>query len=159
MSGRRRILGGVGRYAFSLVLSTLGVWFSGGIFYATVLVPILGRDTANEMVLKPPYPLLIGIGLLIGHISRLRWRRLCTPWVWILPALYLLSGIISWLQTGYSLGDSIHHFFGRDCWPSCQDQYQFTCALYSSCAFSLGVVLHRLRGSSGRIGPTLHHEE
>jgi hypothetical protein len=146
MSGKR-ILREVGRYAFSLVLSTLGVWVSGGIFSATVLVPVLGHDKATEMILRPPYPLLMGLGLLIGYISRLRWKGLCTPWVWVLPAVYLLSGIISWLHVGYSLRDAFHHFFGLDCWPFCQDQYQRTCPLYSSIAFCLGVVLHRLRGS------------
>jgi hypothetical protein len=144
---------GVRRYAFSLVMSTLGVWFSGGIFTASVVVPILGRETAREMALRPPYPLLIGVGIITGYISTLRWRGLCTPWVWVLPAAYLISGMVSWLHTGYNLGDSLHHFFGRDCWPFCQDQYQWTCPLYSSLAFSLGVILPRLRGSSADDGP------
>src|SRR5947209_18446660 len=65
----RTLLVQVGRYALSLLLSTLGVWFSVGIFDATVVTPALGRDTAKEIAVRPPYPLLIMIGLLIGHIS------------------------------------------------------------------------------------------
>jgi hypothetical protein len=145
---RKRVLSQLGRFAFSLVLSTLGVWFSVGVFSATVVIPILGHDTATQITSRPPYPLLIGLGLLIGYISRLRWGRLCTPWVWLLPTVYLLSGIISWLHVGYGLRDALHHFFGTDCWPFCQDQYQRTYPLYSSLAFSLGVILHRARKSS-----------
>ena len=148
MSTRRTVLARAGPWAFSLVMSTLGVWFSAGMFAATVLSPILGHEMAIEMGLKPYYPLLIVFGILIGHLAWLRWRRLCTPWVWVLPSVYLMSGIISWLHAGSSVADAVHHFFGKDCWPSCQDQYQKTCPLYSSLAYSVGVVLHRLRPSS-----------
>jgi len=142
----RTLLTKVGRYALSLLLSTLGVWFSVGIFDATVVTPALGRDTAKEIALRPPYPLLIMIGLLIGHISWLRWKKLCTPWVWVLPAMYLAWGIISWSHT-YGVADTVHHFFGRDCWPGCQVQYQWSYPLYSSVSFSLGLILHRLKAS------------
>jgi hypothetical protein len=139
---------GVIRYALSLTMSTIGVWFSAGLFNATVLAPILGHDRAREMLLTPPYPLLIGWGLLVGYVAQIRWKRFCTPWVWVLPAIYLTLGIIAWLHTGYTFVDSVHHFFRRDCSPFCQDQYQRTCPLYSSLAFSLGLVLHKLRPSA-----------
>lgn len=138
----------VKRHAFSLAISTLGVGFSVGVFNVTVVTPILGREAATELGLKPPYALLIVGGVLIGYCSRLRWGRLCTPWAWVLPAIYLVSGIMSWLHTGYSLADSLHHFFGTDCWPSCQDQYQRTCPLYSSVAFSIGMMLQMVRTRS-----------
>jgi hypothetical protein len=158
----QRILVEVRRQAVSLVISTLGVWFSVGVFTVSVVVPILGRGAARELVLKPPYPLLIIGGVLIGYTSGLRWTRLCTPWAWVLPGAYLLLGIVSWLHTGYDFADSLQHFFGTGCWPSCQDQYQWTCPLYSSVAFSLGVILYKVRTSAatndGRTTPPLPPE-
>ena len=145
MSARKALVE-IGRHAFSLLISTLGVWFSSGLL-VVFLAPILGGETARGLALRPPYPLLVGVGIVTGYASELRWRRLFTPWVWILPALYLMSGIVTWLQTGYTLRDSVRHFIG-DCWPLCQDQYQWTCPLYSSLAFSLGVLLRKLRGPS-----------
>jgi len=121
------------------------VWFSVGVFANVVLLPLVGKSMARELALRPYYPLLIAFGVLTGYLAQLRWSRLCTPWVWVLPGAYLLFTMLSWAHAGYSLADTLEHFFSKSCWPSCEDQYVATWPLYSSVAYSLGIVLHRVR--------------
>jgi len=93
----------VSPYLFSLLVSTLGVWLSGGVFIEAFLAPILGHETAAEMALRPYYALDLVFGILTGYLTRLRWKRLSTPWVWVLTLCYLVFAIGSRLRAGYGL--------------------------------------------------------
>ncbi len=83
----------VSPYLFSLLVSTLGVWLSGGVFIEAFLAPILGHETAAEMALRPYYALDLVFGILTGSL----------PWVWVLPLCYLIFAIGSRLRAGYGL--------------------------------------------------------
>lgn len=139
-------------YLFSLAASTVALWFSAGFFANTVIKRLWGHEVMVDLLLRPYYPLLIGFGILTGYLTRSRWKHLATPWVWILTGVYLLYGITSWLRVGYGLEDTLKHFFGRNCWPSCQDQYEWTLPFYGSLAYSLGVSMHKLRAESQHNG-------
>jgi hypothetical protein len=158
LTGVRRVENGLVRefsiirwvtaYAFSLLTSTLGVWFVAGSFGAIVLKPILGSETVAALELKPYYPLFIIFGVLIGYVCKSRWAHLCTPWVWVMPLVYLIMGMASWLWAGSGVSAVGEHFLGRYCSPFCRDQYQRTVPVFSTIAFSLGVLGHRLRSLS-----------
>jgi len=85
------------------------------------------------------------MGIFLGYVSRFRWRGSHALWVWIPPAIYLAAGIVLWLQAGFHIGDSLRHFFGLDCYPLCQDQYERTVPLYTTVAYAIGSLAQQRR--------------
>jgi len=137
------ILRWAGMYIVNLISATLGVWFSAKIIGEMVLSPIIGRQNLLAAGLKPPYPILLTFAILTGYVSQVRWKGRQALWVWVLPTIYLLLAIVMWLRSGFSLADTLRHFFGLDCYPLCHDQYERTVPFYSTVAYSLGAFSYR----------------
>ncbi len=72
----------IGLYALNLLAATLGVMFGAEVFAEVSLAPIMGHQNFLAAVLKPPYPLLIALGILAGYLSQLRWKGSQALWVW-----------------------------------------------------------------------------
>jgi hypothetical protein len=129
-------------FLLDLVSATLGVWFGAKALGDLVLVPIGGAGIVDWAILKPPYPLEIGIGILTGYISRIRWKGSQALWIWLPPTIYLAAGIILRVQLGFHLREAVVHFFRQDCYPLCDDQYERTVPLYTTIAYSLGALTY-----------------
>lgn len=142
----------VGRYSVNLLASTLGVWFSAKILGEIFLAPVIGKQNLLLSMLKPPYPLLVVMGILVGYVSGIRWRSSHAFWVWIPPAAYLGMGIILWLHTGFHFYDALEHYFGLGCYPSCRDQYSRTVPFYTAVAYSFGAIMHRTHHDAAQKG-------
>ncbi|MGH9500289.1 MAG: hypothetical protein ACRD3L_14200 [Terriglobales bacterium] len=135
----------------NLIAATLGTWFAAKLFGETLLAPMIGKEDFVAYGLKPPYPLFVAFGILTGYIARIRWKGPQALWVWIPTAVYFASGLLVWLHTGFHIGDALNHFFGLECYPLCQDQYERTVPLYTSLAYSFGALSnHRRSASNGK---------
>jgi hypothetical protein len=135
--------GWIGIYVLNLIIATIGVSLSVGLF-GDALVPIVGYENVLSVSLKPPFPFQICLGIAVGYVSQVRWKgNRQALWVWIIPAVYLFSGIVSWVGAGYRLGDSLAHFVGLNCWPLCRDQHIRTVPFYTTVAYSIGAIAYR----------------
>jgi hypothetical protein len=130
-------------YILNLIAATLGAWFAAKILGEGLLTPIIGSSNLTAGMLEPPYPILIAFGILAGYVGRIHWKGPQAFWVWVVPSIYLVSGIVLWLHSGFRIGDAFDHFFGLRCYPLCQDQYQRTVPVYTSLAYSLGAFSRR----------------
>jgi len=130
-------------YILNLFTATAGVWFSARILGEMTLVPLIGRKALLTLLFTPPYLMFIAVGVLTGYLSRFRWRGPQAEWVWVLPAIYLSIGILEWLKTGFSLTDSLTHFFGRECLSPCFDQRERTLPFYTTVAYGFGSLVYR----------------
>ena len=131
-------------YLLSILLATLGVWFSAGIF-GDMIVPIVGRGPVTRLQLTPYYPLEIVFALLLGYFSPSRMKGSYAYYVWVLPTLYLTWGVVASFQLGLGTSEIASRFFGATCWPHCEDQYVWTLPFYTSTLYSLGAFAHRVR--------------
>ena len=136
-------------YLLSVMLATLGVWFSAGIFGDTI-IPILGREAVNRLQTTPYYPLEIAFALLLGYLSRARLKGSYSYYVWVPPMLYLIWGIVPYFRLGLGTSEVASRFFGANCWPHCEDQYVWTVPFYTSALYSLGAFAHRTREMRAR---------
>jgi hypothetical protein len=133
-------------YCFSAVLATVGVMLTAAII-GDMLAPMVGRPLVIELQMKPYYPLEIGAGLLTGYLSWFKWKGSYSLWVWVIPLVSLLLGLVEWTKSGVTVREAAGHFFSDSCWPLCDDQVKKTIPAITSAAYSLGVVINRCRSA------------
>jgi hypothetical protein len=98
----------VGLYLFHLLAATYGVLLATAIFLNVVLnplEPLMGHARLFSVARAPYYPLPIVLATLAGYFSYIRFKSNYRFWVWIIPALYLVTKIALWKPSSV-LGDS-----------------------------------------------------
>lgn len=135
----------LGLWLVTTLIATFGTAINIGII-TTSLRPFVDRagriHFTQSFVYGPHYPLPILIALLIGMFSYLRFLGSYRYWVWVLPAVWVLSAIVDWKQSNQaSFADSVMHFFGTMPYPANRDQLDSTMFLYMSLAYVVGVLI------------------
>ena len=98
-----------------------------------------------SVVQGPYYPLPIGLAIVAGYLSYIRFRGSQRFWVWVVPLAYFVFEVASWkLSTSVLRNDwssAIGHFIS--CSPNCHPVEDTTVPLYTSIAYSLGALSER----------------
>jgi len=97
----------VGLYLLHLFAATFGVLLATGILLNIVLKPfepLIGHFRLLSVAKGPYYPLPIVLAALAGYFSYIRFKSNYRFWVWIIPALYLVTKIVLWKPSSV-LGD------------------------------------------------------
>jgi hypothetical protein len=136
----------LGLWLVTTLIATLGTTINVGIITYS-LRSFVSREArihfAETLVYGPYYPLPVLIGVLIGFFSYLRFRGTYRYWVWIVPALYVLTELLDWKESNHaSLADSIVHFFGTLAYPANREQLGSTMFLYMAIAYVVGALIH-----------------
>jgi hypothetical protein len=88
----------------------------------------------------------IALAFALGLWGRKRFRTTAGYFLWIVPALILLSSFLSWHSYSH-LGrwqDAWANFFGRDCGGSeCFYEWTVTAPFYTSVVYTLGWIVAR----------------
>jgi len=146
-------------------LATIGVLVTTGILVTAVspAIQIFEPNFRPAWILTGIhfFPAQIAVGMASGYRMGQYVRTIAGMWVWVLPALILISAItasappdslaISAERLGVPvefLGRStsrFSHFFGTSCDPQkrCLDQIGFTLSFYAASAYSVGFFLGR----------------
>jgi hypothetical protein len=135
----------VGLWLVTTLIATLGTAINVGIITYS-LRPFVSREArvhfTETLVYGPYYPLPILIGVLIGFFSYLRFRGAYRYWVWIIPALCVLTELVDWKETNQaSFADSIVHFSGTLGYPV-NRELGSTVFLYMAIAYVVGALIH-----------------
>lgn len=146
-SAMKSALRWAGIYLLNLLAATLGVFVATGFLLNVVLkpmAPLIGHSQLFSVARGPLYPLSLGIAVLTGYISYVRFKGNQRFWVWVLPAVYLAIKIILWKSPSVfgstSLGSAMTHFFpGKAPYP----EEDVTVPLYTSVAYAFGALLER----------------
>jgi len=138
----------VGLYLLHLLAATLGVLLATGILLNVVLKPLepfIGSTRLFSVAKGPYYPLLIVLAVLAGYFSDLRFKSNSRFWVWVIPALYLVTKIFLWKPSSV-LGDTnwgavLAHFFAGA--HSYYPEEDVVVPFYTSLSYTLGALLDR----------------
>jgi hypothetical protein len=98
----------VGLYLLHLLVATFGAVLATGILLNVVLKPfepLIGHTRLFSVAKGPYYPLPIVLAALAGYFSYIRLKSNYRFWVWIIPALYLVTKIALWKPSSV-LGDN-----------------------------------------------------
>jgi hypothetical protein len=92
----------------------------------------------------------------LGFFSHRVWKTNAGLWVWLFPAVILVSNLLSWKSytSRSNLADAWANYFGSDCGDSeCLNELLVTAPFYSSVAYSVGWIAMRVLGAA-RTAPT-----
>lgn len=95
------------------------------------------------LVDEPYYIAPVLIAFCLGFLARRFFRNRTGGWVWVVPAFFLLAGILSWQNGGYRpyWPDVWNNYFGSDCGSSeCLYEFFVTAPFYTSVAYTFGWV-------------------
>lgn len=138
----------VGLYLLNLLVATVGVLLATGILLNVVLKPmepLIGHAQLFSVAKGPYYALPLVLAALAGYISYIRFTGNYRFWVWVIPAVYLLTKIVLWKPSSvmgdYGWGTALAHFFvgAHPFYP----EEDVTVPFYTSLAYSLGALLGR----------------
>lgn len=86
-------------------------------------------------MLTPYYPVPIVIGFLVGYFSYIHFKGSYRYWVWIGPAILVISSLITWKASRQaSWPEATFHFFGPLSYPENHDQFDTSVVLYMAIA-------------------------
>ena len=138
----------VGLYLLHLLAATFGVLLATGILLNVVLKPfepLIGHTRLLSVAKGPYYPLPIVLAALAGYFSYIRFKSNYRFWVWIIPALYLVTKIVLWKPSSvlgdHDWGTALTHFF-----PGAHSYYpeeDVVVPFYTSLSYTLGALLDR----------------
>lgn len=136
----------LGLYLFHLLSATFGVLLATGILLNVVLKPfepLIGHDRLFSVAKAPYYPLPIVLAGLAGYFSYIRFKSNYRFWVWIIPALYLVTKIALWKPStvlgDYSWDTTLAHFFSGT--PRYHPEEDVVVSFYTSLSYTLGALL------------------
>ncbi len=115
------------------------------------LQPGMSNKTASLLLTTiPEFPIQTAIALLLGWWVMNSTRQSVALWVWVLPAIMMLTMLIHGpvAEYGFHSGANVFsHFFGSGCKPRdrCLDQIVFTLPLCTAVGYSLGAAFARSR--------------
>ena len=149
----------VGLYLLHVLAATFGVLLATGILLNVVLIPLeplIGHARLFSVAEAPYYPLPIVLAGLAGYFSFVRFKSNYRFWVWIIPALYLVTKIALWRPSSvledYSWGTALAHFFSIT--PRYHPQEDVIVGFYTSLSYTFGALLDR-----GNLFPFEHPSE
>src|SRR5260370_31702093 len=138
----------VGLYLLHLLAATFGVLLAPGVLLNLVLnpfEPLTGHTRLLSVAKGPYYPLPIVLAALAGYFSYIRFTSNYRFWVWIIPALYLVTKIVLWKPSSvlgdHDWGTALTHFF-----PGAHSYYReqnVVLPFYTSLSYTLGALLVR----------------
>ncbi len=135
----------VGMYLLNLLAATLGVAFATGVLLNVVLKPfqpLIGHSKLFSVAQAPYYPLPLGLAVVAGYISHIRFKGNHRFWVWVVPTVYLAIKIALWTNPsvlGGSWRATMFHFFAGT--PSYHPEEDAIFAFYTALAYSFGALL------------------
>ena len=106
---------------------------------------MIGHARLFSVAKAPYYPLPIILAALAGYFSYIRFKSDYRFWVWIIPALYLVTKMALWKPSsvlgGYSWGTTLAHFFAGT--PRYHPEEDVVVSFYTSLSYTLGALLDR----------------
>ena len=138
----------VGLYLLHVLAATFGVLLATGILLNLVLTPLeplIGHARLFSVAKAPYYPLPIVLAGLTGYFSFVRFKSNYRFWVWIIPALYLVTKIALWRPSSVledsSWGATLAHFFAGT--PRSHAEEDVIVSFYTSLSYTFGALLDR----------------
>ena len=157
------------KYILNLLAATIlpPVLAAGTVLICSVVTGLLNIGGTAAMYQRigaaPPFVLQILFGLSLGFLLSKRIGDVKSArWVWLIPAAWMLVGIVTWHPFAVSSLSPWEYFFSsqwlqlppspwRSRWVT--DQFTHTVPLFTSVAYSVGVFLEsrRLGESAGLV--------
>jgi hypothetical protein len=138
----------VALYLLHLLVATVGVLLATGILLNVVLAPLeplIGHARLFSVAKAPYYPLAVILAALAGYFSYIKFKSNYRFWVWIIPALYLVTNMALWKPSsvlgGYSWGTTLTHFFAGT--ARYHPEEDIVVPFYTSLSYTLGALLDR----------------
>jgi len=141
------------QYLLELFLATYGPMIAAAMLIYAVFPVAHSADaslsfrTFNRILSRPYFPLQITLGVMTGYAVRSRLRTPFTFWVWIIPTIFLGFCVLTFTTSIFESEWTVRldHFFGSKCQPpACFDQMRCTAPFYTSLAYMLGGLCHKI---------------